>query len=32
MIPVPFFDLKLLTEFAAGLVGASNRRHWLASA
>jgi hypothetical protein len=32
MIPVPLFDLKLLTEFAAGGEGASNRRHWAAEA
>ena len=24
---VPLFDLKFLTEFAAGAVGTSNRRH-----
>jgi len=24
---VPLFDLKFLTEFAAGGVGTSNRRH-----
>jgi NitT/TauT family transport system substrate-binding protein len=28
MIPVPLFDLKFLTEFAAGAAGTSNRRHW----
>ena len=27
MILVPLFDLKFLTEFAAGGVGTSNRRH-----
>src|SRR5215467_15613499 len=27
MTPVPLFDLKFLTEFAAGGVGTSNRRH-----
>jgi hypothetical protein len=29
MILVPLFDLKFLTEFAAGGVGTSNRRHWV---
>src|SRR4030095_16864823 len=28
MIIVPLFDLKFLTEFAAGVVGTSNRRHY----
>jgi hypothetical protein len=27
MILVPLFDLKFLTEFAAGGVGTSNRQH-----
>jgi len=27
MILVPLFDLKFLTEFAAGGAGTSNRRH-----
>src|SRR6266436_2117060 len=29
MILVPLFDLKFLNELAAGVVGTSNRRHWL---
>src|SRR3982074_225645 len=31
MILVPLFDLKFLTEFAAGGMGTSNRRHYCRS-